>query len=92
MVHALDKKSGIKQESSKLNLSCINGFEDSKSALERITTRTTGTFQKEAIETVTQVLLDIEGNGDQALIKYTKKFDGFETVKAVSLLSFNVSN
>tara|TARA_Y100001968_G_scaffold332902_1_gene392949 strand:+ start:1568 stop:2926 length:1359 start_codon:yes stop_codon:yes gene_type:complete len=78
MLHELAEKSGLKKKSAKLNLSCINDFQDSLIELERITKRTTGTCQTEAIETVNQILIDIEIYGDEAVIKYTKKFDGFE--------------
>ena len=78
MLHALGKKSAIKPSSASLNLSFINDFKDGIVELERITKRTTGNSQKKAIDTVNQVLIDIEKYGDQALINYTKKFDGFE--------------
>ena len=78
MLHALDNKSTIKSKSAKLALSHINGFKDSLIELERITNRTKDNYQKEAIETVNKVLLDIENDGDQAVIRYTKQFDGFE--------------
>ena len=77
MVQTSDKKTLRQTRSSKINLRCVTNFEDSITELERITKRTTGGSQTKAIETVNTILQEIEENGDQALLEYTKKFDGF---------------
>ncbi len=77
MVQTSDKKTLMQTRSSKINLRCVTNFEDSITELERITKRTTGGSQIKAIETVNTILQEIEENGDQALLEYTKKFDGF---------------
>tara|TARA_Y100001968_G_C19422814_1_gene752698 strand:- start:987 stop:2345 length:1359 start_codon:yes stop_codon:yes gene_type:complete len=78
MLNALEKNSVIETNSAKLNLSSINNYQDCLAEFERITKRTTGNCQRKAIDTVDEVLKDIETYGDKAVIKYTKKFDGFE--------------
>ncbi len=52
-------------------------LEEARSEIQRISKRTSGDEQEKAIETVTAILADVKKNGDQALISYTEKFDGF---------------
>ena len=61
-------------------------FEEAKSALKRITERTSGTFQDEAIQVVKDILKNVNARGDKALIEYTSRFDGFiaETLQVSS--------
>ncbi len=52
-------------------------IEDAKSELKRITERTSGTVQDEAIKVVKDILENVQKNGDKALKEYTSRFDGF---------------
>ena len=52
-------------------------IEDAKSELKRITERTSGTVQDEAIKVVKNILDNVREKGDEALKEYTSRFDGF---------------
>tara|TARA_B100001113_G_scaffold42992_1_gene30411 strand:- start:581 stop:1930 length:1350 start_codon:yes stop_codon:yes gene_type:complete len=52
-------------------------IEEAKSELKRITGRTSGTVQDEAIKVVKDILENIQARGDEALKEYTYRFDGF---------------
>ena len=45
--------------------------------LKRITDRTSGSIQDEAIKVVTDILNNVRERGDKALKEYTYRFDGF---------------
>ncbi len=51
--------------------------EEAKSELKRITERTSGTLQDEAIRVVKDILNNVRERGDEALKEYTSRFDGF---------------
>lgn len=50
---------------------------NNKSFLKELTTRNTQDY-KNVINTVEDIIEDVKDNGDKALSKYAKKFDGFE--------------
>jgi histidinol dehydrogenase len=52
-------------------------IEEARSELKRITERTSGAFQDEAINVVKDILNNISERGDDALKEYTYRFDGF---------------
>ena len=52
-------------------------IQDAKSELKRITERTSGSVQDEAIKVVKDILNNVQNNGDKALKEYTSRFDGF---------------
>ena len=52
-------------------------IQDAKSELKRITERTSGSVQDEAIKVVKDILKNVQKNGDKALKEYTSRFDGF---------------
>ena len=52
-------------------------IEEAKSELRRITERTSGTVQDEAIKVVKDILNNVRERGDEALKEYTSRFDGF---------------
>ncbi len=52
-------------------------IEEAKSELKRITERTSGTVQDEAIKVVKDILTNVRERGDEALKEYTSRFDGF---------------
>ncbi len=58
-------------------LKCLENFNDSIRELDRITKRTTGKTQANAIKTVNEILERIDQLGDKAVIEYTLRFDGF---------------
>ena len=51
--------------------------QNAKDGLERITRRTSGNAQVQAMESVQKILNDVQRDGDQALIHYTKIFDQY---------------
>ncbi len=55
----------------------ISNVEEAKCELKRITERTSGTIQDEAIKVVKDILANVQDRGDQALKEYTSHFDGF---------------
>ncbi len=65
-------------------------IEEAKCELKRITERTSGTVQDEAIRVVKDILKDISEKGDEALKEYTSRFDGFlaESLEVPSDLIF----
>ena len=52
-------------------------IEEAKSELKRITERTSGTVEDEAIKVVKDILKNVGERGDEALKEYTSRFDGF---------------
>ncbi len=59
-------------------VSCVSNFDATKTALAHISNRTTNKSQSEAQRIVEQILKKVLAEGDQALIEYTEKFDGFK--------------
>ncbi len=58
-------------------INCINNYQEALAELERISNRTKVTEQQDALKIVEEILEDVKSNGDQALAKYTQKYDGF---------------
>ncbi len=56
---------------------CIKDRAQAKNELVRLASRTTGSSQKQAMATVEEILEHVRRDGDQALISYTERFDGF---------------
>tara|TARA_Y100001968_G_scaffold270064_1_gene261105 strand:+ start:1528 stop:2877 length:1350 start_codon:yes stop_codon:yes gene_type:complete len=52
-------------------------IEQAKSALRRITDRTSGTLHDQAIKIVKDILTNVSERGDEAIKEYTSRFDGF---------------
>jgi len=52
-------------------------IDHAKSELNRITERTSGAVQDEAIKVVNDILKNVKERGDNALREYTSRFDGF---------------
>ncbi len=59
---------------------CIRDLSKALRELERISNRTTSENQLIAVKTVEEIIDEVRTNGDKALIKFTKKFDGFEPI------------
>lgn len=57
---------------------CVRDLDNAKAELQRLSNRTNSVAQKEAIHTVDCILEEIRTNGDNALIQFTEKFDGFK--------------
>ncbi len=56
---------------------CVRDIKRAKQNLERLKTRTQGNAQETAKKTVEEILENVRLHGDEALIEYTQKFDGF---------------
>ena len=57
---------------------CIKHLDQASVELERISNRTSGAEQEKAKVTVEKILHEVKSKGDQALIDYTERFDGFK--------------
>ena len=55
----------------------VENIDQARSELKRITERTSGKLQNEAIKIVKDILKNVYERGDQALREYTSRFDGF---------------
>ena len=56
----------------------INNKEDAIQELKRISTRTNSENNSKIAAIVEEILREVKNNGDKAVGKYTKKFDGFD--------------
>ena len=56
----------------------INNKKDAIQELKRISTRTNSDNNNNINAIVAEILQDVKTNGDTAVEKYTKKFDGFD--------------
>ncbi len=55
----------------------VNDVHQALLALDKLSKRTNSESQKQAMKIVEEILYEVRINGDQALISYTEKFDGF---------------
>ena len=60
-----------------LNIRSYLNAPKAKDGLQRIAQRTSGDAQIKAMESVQKILSDVQRDGDQALIHYTKTFDNY---------------
>ena len=65
-------------ENSKTLVQTISDLGLASDALLRISQRTSGDKQEQAKSTVEKILQDVKKQGDNALIHYTERFDGFK--------------
>ena len=79
MTQIINKNKVKKPFSEKFNIKIAKNIDQAKIALRRITDRTSGTFQDEAITVVKDILENVKERGDEALKEYTSRFDGFLT-------------
>ena len=56
----------------------INNKQDAIQELKRISTRTNSENNNKITATVEEILREVKNDGDIAVGKYTKKFDGFD--------------
>jgi len=78
MTQTINKDEVEKSFPNKPIIKLTESIEEAKSELHRITGRTSGTVQDEAIKVVKDILKDVSERGDEALKKYTFRFDGFQ--------------
>ena len=77
MTQIINKNEGAKTFSKKSVIKRVDNFDKAKSELKRITERTTGSVQDDAIKVVKDILKNVSDRGDDALKEYTARFDGF---------------
>ncbi len=77
MTETINKDEVEKTFPNKPIIKLVKNIEEAQTELKRITKRTSGTVQDEAIKVVQDILNNIQENGDQALKEYTSRFDGF---------------
>ena len=55
----------------------INNKNEAIKELKRISCRTNSENNNKVNKVVEEILHDVKANGDEAVVKYTKRFDGF---------------
>ena len=81
MTQIFNKDVVEKTPSKKLIIKTAYSGDQAQLELKKITNRTSGTVQDEAIKVVEDILQNVEERGDEALKEYTYRFDGFLTEK-----------
>ncbi|MBW3042663.1 histidinol dehydrogenase [Prochlorococcus marinus] len=77
MTQIINKNAVQKNLSKKSIIKIANNIDQAKLELKRITDRTSGNVQDEAIKVVNEILKNVCERGDEALKEYTSRFDGF---------------
>ncbi len=77
MTQIINKNEVQETPSKKLTISTANNIDQAQIELKKITNRTSGTVQDQAIRVVEDILKNVSDRGDQALREYTSRFDGF---------------
>ena len=77
MTQTINKNEVEKDFPNKPIIKLTASIEEAQSELKRITERTSGTVQDEAIKVVKDILKNVRERGDEALKEYTFRFDGF---------------
>ena len=77
MKQTINKDEVEKTSPNKPIIKITESIEEANSELKRITERTSGAFQDEAIKVVKEILNKVSERGDEALKEYTSRFDGF---------------
>ena len=78
MTQIINNNEVKKTFSSKTSIKITENIEEAQLELKRITERTSGTIQDEAIKIVKDILKNVSEKGDEALKEYTSRFDGFD--------------
>ena len=73
----MNKDGSKKTLSNGLVIKTAESIEEAQLELKRITKRTSGAFQDEAIKIVKDIIQNVSERGDEALKEYTSRFDGF---------------
>ena len=81
MTQIINKDEVQETSSKKLTIKTANSIDQAQFELRKITERTSGTVQDEAIKVVDDILKNVRERGDEALTEYTSRFDGFLTEK-----------
>ena len=81
MTQIINKDEVQETSSKKLTIKTANSIDQAQLELRKITERTSGTVQDEAIKVVDDILKNVRERGDEALTEYTSRFDGFLTEK-----------
>ena len=81
MTQIINKNEVQEPPTKKLSITIINDVDQALSELKRITDRTSGNIQDNAIKVVDEILNNICDRGDEALKEYTSRFDGFSAEK-----------
>ena len=77
MSQTLTKQSPEDSREDNKILKCVTNPDEAIFELQRITERTSGKAQETAISTVNEILTQVKSQGDKAVLKFTKRFDGF---------------
>ena len=77
MKQTINKDEVEKISPNKPIIKITESIEEANSELKRITERTSGAFQDEAIKVVKEILNNVSERGDEAVKEYTSRFDGF---------------
>ncbi len=77
MTQIINKDEVQESSSTKLTIKTADNIDQARLELKRITNRTSGSVQEQAIKIVEEILKDVSEKGDEALREYTSRFDGF---------------
>ncbi|WP_269623644.1 histidinol dehydrogenase [Prochlorococcus marinus] len=77
MKQIINKNEVQETPSKKLTIKTAINIDQAKLELKKITDRTSGTIQDQAIKVVDEILKNVSERGDEALKEYTSRFDGF---------------
>ena len=77
MTQIMNKNEVQETSSEKLTIKTANNIDQAQHELKKITNRTSGSVQDQAIKVVEDILKNVSDRGDEALAEYTARFDGF---------------
>ena len=77
MTQIINKDQVTKTFSNKSFIKTSDNIDQAQIELQRITDRTSGSVQDQAIKVVKDILKNVSERGDKALKEYTSRFDGF---------------
>ncbi len=77
MSQALSERTSQASSQEKILIKCVRTNKEASACLKKITKRTSGKAQGEAIFTVNEILEEIKTKGDEAVINFTQRFDGY---------------
>ncbi len=77
MTQIINKDAVQETPSKKLTIKTAHNIDQAQIELKKITNRTSGTVQDNAIKVVEGILENVSKRGDDALKEYTSRFDGF---------------
>ena len=82
MTQIINKDEVQETSSKKLTIKTANSIDQAQLELRKITERTSGTVQDEAIKVVDDILKNVRERGDEALTEYTSRSVSYTHLRA----------